>query len=49
MHVQRVRDGDAEERADDADDDVGQDPHLAVGLHQDARQPADDASDDQRD
>ena len=31
----------------DAHDDVRQDPHLGVGLHQDARQPADDATDDE--
>src|SRR5690606_21029676 len=35
--------------ADDADDDVEQDSLLAIALHDDACQPADDAADDQPD
>jgi len=33
--------------ADDTDDHVRDDPHLRVGLHEDAREPPDDAANDQ--
>ena len=42
-------DPEAHERADDADQHVGDPAHLRVGLHDDARQPADHAADDQGD
>src|SRR5215510_14493403 len=37
----------AEDGAHDADDDVGDDPHLRIRLHQDARDPSADAADDE--
>src|SRR5687768_5812737 len=37
-----------EQRADDADDDVEQDALLRIGTHHDAREPADDAADNER-
>src|SRR3546814_4859463 len=37
----------AEQRADDTNNDVEQDALLGVGAHDDAREPADDAPDDQ--
>ena len=37
----------AQEGADDAHDDVEEDPHLVVALHDHARDPAEEAPDDQ--
>src|SRR5690606_4880121 len=47
LKAQQPGNPEAEYRADDADDDVGNQPHLLVGLHDDAGQPADNTADDQ--
>src|SRR5690606_6922378 len=47
LKAQQPGNPEAEYRADDADDDVGTQPHLLIGLHDDARQSADHTADDQ--
>src|SRR5690554_1857103 len=47
LKAQQPGNPEAEYRADDADDDVGNQPHLLIGLHDDAGQPADNTADDQ--
>ena len=49
VDVAAVEDQPADERADDADDDVEQYALLRVGAHDEAGQPADDAADHEPD
>jgi hypothetical protein len=46
--AEQACDPEPEQRPDDADDDVRDDPHLSVGLHDQAGEPTHDAADDQR-